>query len=218
MDRSAIAAGPRPAARTASSARHHEWTTDKRGNGPSFHRRGPARPLRLHRSRAAAPPPWRAASARHHEWTTDRTAKRPFFTVTPGLARFVSIAAGRGAAAPAAASARHQARAPEWTIGRRETAGFRRRGRGPIHAVLECKKTGTLGYTSIRSMIPKSDHRFSEKIMLNKKVDRDDDSKRSPRALCRRPRASPRRAKRLAVRGACVHLRGAAKGPMRVAT
>jgi len=32
-------------------------------------------------------------------------------------------------------------------------------------------------------MIPKSGYRFSEKIMPNKEVERDDDSKRSRRAL-----------------------------------
>ena len=122
--------GPRPPSprrrgRTAASARHDEWTTDKRetaGFSPS--RAGSPAPSPSQRGRGAAAPA--AASARHRSsgQPTERGNGR-FFTVAAGFARSVSIAAGRGAAALAAASARHD----EWTISRRETAGFHRRGR-----------------------------------------------------------------------------------------
>ena len=63
-----------------------------------------------------------------------------FFTVAAGFARSVSIAAGRGAAAIAAASARHH----EWTISRRETAGFHRRGRADPPAHIRKRLSSTL--------------------------------------------------------------------------
>jgi hypothetical protein len=68
-------------------------------------------------------------------------------------------------------------------------------------------------------MIPKSDDRFSEKIMLKQKGSTGMTTRREVIALQAAGRgASACRAKRLAVRSACVHLKGAAKGPMRVAT
>ena len=97
-----------------SSARHHEWTTDKRGNRPVFHRRGPARPLRLHRSGAAAARPRPLHRPVMMSGQPTERGNGRFFTVAAGFARSVSIAAGRGAAALAAASARHD----EWTISR----------------------------------------------------------------------------------------------------
>ena len=47
-------------------------------------------------------------------------------------------------------------------------------------------------------MIPKSGYRFSEKIMLKQEVERDDDSKRSHRALSDRRSAAARTAEELA--------------------
>src|SRR5215211_7882390 len=86
------------AARTASSARHDEWTTDRRGNGRFFTvAAGFARPVSIAAGRGAAA--IAAASARHHEWTISRRGNGRFSPSGPGPIQAVLLAGAGSASA-----------------------------------------------------------------------------------------------------------------------